>query len=92
MKGDRLTVVLNGKTVLDKAQLPGVPEKGALALQHHGGKNAKFAELEYSANAVGVCDAAVEMAMHHAKTETRGGRPLASSSSMSASRSRMPTM
>jgi hypothetical protein len=45
MKGDRLTVVLNGKTVIDKAQLPGVPEKGALALQHHGGKNAKTGEL-----------------------------------------------
>jgi hypothetical protein len=38
MKGDRLTVVLNGKTVLDKAQLPGVPKTGRLALQHHGGK------------------------------------------------------
>ena len=37
MQGDRLTVALNGKTVLDKAQLPGVPEKGKLALQHHGG-------------------------------------------------------
>jgi len=39
MKGDRLTVVLNGKTVISNAQLPGVPEKGPLALQHHGGKN-----------------------------------------------------
>ena len=38
MKGDRLTVVLNGKTVIENAQLPGVPEKGRLALQHHGGK------------------------------------------------------
>lgn len=45
MKGDRLTVVLNGKTVIDQAQLPGVPEKGPLALQHHGGKNAKTGEL-----------------------------------------------
>jgi hypothetical protein len=36
MKGDRLTVVLNGKTVLDNAQLPGVPKKGPIALQHHG--------------------------------------------------------
>lgn len=41
MKGDRLTVVLNGKTVLDKAQLPGVPETGKLALQHHGGWDEK---------------------------------------------------
>jgi hypothetical protein len=37
MKGDRLTVVNNGQTVLDNAQLPGVPAKGKLALQHHGG-------------------------------------------------------
>jgi hypothetical protein len=36
MKGDRLTVVLNDKTVLDKAQLPGVAKRGKLALQHHG--------------------------------------------------------
>jgi len=38
MKGDRLTVVLNGKTVIENAQLPGVPEKGPFVLQHHGGK------------------------------------------------------
>lgn len=43
MRGDRLTVVLNGKTVIEKAQLPDVPEKGRLALQHHGGfKNGKY--------------------------------------------------
>jgi hypothetical protein len=36
MKGDRLTVVLNGKTVIENAQLPGVPAKGPIALQHHG--------------------------------------------------------
>lgn len=45
MKGDRLTVVLNGKTVIENAQLPGVPEKGRLALQHHGGRNPKTGEL-----------------------------------------------
>jgi hypothetical protein len=38
MKGDRLTVVLNGATVLDNAQLPGVPARGPIALQHHGQK------------------------------------------------------
>ena len=38
MKGDRLTVVLNGITVIENAQLPGVPAKGPLALQHHGQK------------------------------------------------------
>ena len=43
LKGDRLTVVLNGKTVIENAQLPDVPEKGAFALQHHGGfTNGKY--------------------------------------------------
>ena len=37
MKGDRLTVVLNGTTVIENAQLPGVPSEGPIALQHHGG-------------------------------------------------------
>lgn len=36
MKGDRLTVELNGQTVISKAQLPGVPKSGRFALQHHG--------------------------------------------------------
>jgi hypothetical protein len=39
MKGDRLTVVLNGQTVIENAQLPDVPERGPIALQHHGGVN-----------------------------------------------------
>lgn len=38
MKGDRLTVVLNGHTIIENALLPEVPEKGRIALQHHGGK------------------------------------------------------
>ena len=37
MVGDRLTVLLNNKNVLENAHLPDVPEKGRLALQHHGG-------------------------------------------------------
>ncbi len=36
MKGDRLSVELNGKTVLEQAHLPGVPREGPIALQHHG--------------------------------------------------------
>jgi hypothetical protein len=36
LKGDRLTVVLNGHTVIENAQLPGIPESGPIALQHHG--------------------------------------------------------
>lgn len=36
MRGSRLTVVLNGETVIDDAELPGVPSRGPIALQHHG--------------------------------------------------------
>lgn len=36
MKGDRLSVKLNGEEVISDAQLPGVPKDGPIALQHHG--------------------------------------------------------
>lgn len=36
MKGDRLTVDLNGVRVLDNARLPGVNAEGPIALQNHG--------------------------------------------------------
>lgn len=38
VRGDRVTVVLNGVKVIDKAQLPGIAATGPIALQHHGGK------------------------------------------------------
>ena len=37
-KGHRLTVELNGTTVIEQAQLPGLPERGPIGLQHHGTK------------------------------------------------------
>lgn len=36
LKGDRLNVSLNGRTVIENAQLPDIPAKGPLAFQHHG--------------------------------------------------------
>jgi hypothetical protein len=38
MKGDRMTVELNGIPVIENALLPGIPEKGPVGLQHHGSK------------------------------------------------------
>lgn len=35
IKGDRLTVTLNGEEIITQAQLPGIPERGPLALQLH---------------------------------------------------------
>lgn len=36
VKGDRLTVDLNGITVIKNAYLPGLPAEGPVGLQHHG--------------------------------------------------------
>ncbi|MFO8013960.1 MAG: DUF1080 domain-containing protein [Phycisphaerae bacterium] len=49
MKGDRLTVVLNGEEVISGAKLPGVKPSGPIALQHHGNpvefRNIRIKEL-----------------------------------------------
>ena len=36
LKGTRLTVVLNGVTVIENADLPGLQARGPVGLQHHG--------------------------------------------------------
>lgn len=36
LRGDRLSVNLNGKMVVENAPLPGIPARGPFALQHHG--------------------------------------------------------
>jgi hypothetical protein len=36
LRGNAVDVVLNGKQVIDKARLPGLPPSGRLAFQHHG--------------------------------------------------------
>jgi len=38
MRGNTVTVVLNGKTVIPGAHIPDLPPRGPIALQHHGGK------------------------------------------------------
>jgi hypothetical protein len=45
LRGERLTVVLNGKTVIEKTRLPGIPPSGPIGLQHHGGLNKKTGEF-----------------------------------------------
>lgn len=39
VRGNRVSVVLNGQQVLENAELPGLPERGPIGLQHHGGKD-----------------------------------------------------
>lgn len=38
VKGKTVSVTLNGKAVLPGAQLPAIPARGRIGLQHHGGK------------------------------------------------------
>lgn len=38
VRGNTVKVDLNGKTVLPGAEIPNLPERGRIALQHHGGK------------------------------------------------------
>jgi len=39
VRGDRVSVKLNGQQVLDNARLPGIPARGRIGLQHHGSKD-----------------------------------------------------
>jgi hypothetical protein len=38
LRGDRLSVDVNGRRVIENAQLPGIPARGPVVLQHHGAK------------------------------------------------------
>ena len=38
LRGDRVTVHLNGIKVIDNARMPGIPPQGPIGLQHHGAK------------------------------------------------------
>ena len=39
VSGKTVRVALNGKTVISGATIPDLPDRGRIALQHHGGKN-----------------------------------------------------
>jgi len=36
LRGDRMTIVLNGEKVIDTPPLPNLPATGPIGLQHHG--------------------------------------------------------
>ncbi len=43
--GNRVTVMLNNKTVIENAEIPDLAASGPIGLQHHGGVNPKTGEL-----------------------------------------------
>ena len=65
----------NGEVIFENARVPRANVVGEVNAGHQSGSGnaAKFGDLEYAANALGVCEAAVELAMRHAETRTRGG-------------------
>ena len=64
----------NGELIFDNARVPHANIIGEVNGGHRArsGGAVKFGDLELSANAVGVCDAAVEMATHEASTRWPG--------------------
>jgi alkylation response protein AidB-like acyl-CoA dehydrogenase len=68
----------NAELVFENARVPHANMVGQVngGMKVRSGAAAEFGDFELAANALGVCDAACEYAMRHAKTERRGGKPL----------------
>ncbi|MBT3201202.1 MAG: DUF1080 domain-containing protein [Phycisphaerales bacterium] len=49
---DRVTAVLNGKTVLKNALMPGIPDQGPIVFQHHGGPIGKTGKFQPASSLV----------------------------------------
>ena len=52
VKGERITVVNNGITVIDNAFYPGLNVRGPIGLQHHGGVNPETGKLKGASSLV----------------------------------------
>ena len=68
----------NAELFFEDVRVPDSNRLGAIhgAHQKHGGKNSKFSDMEYAANALGICDAAIEMATAHGRTHRQSGKRL----------------
>ncbi len=74
----------NGEMIFEDARVPHANVVGEVngAVRKTGGRGGDttggdiFGDLELSANALGVCDDACEMALSFARTATQGGKPL----------------
>jgi len=68
----------NAELVFENARVPHANVVGQVngGMKVRSGTAAEFGDFELAANALGVCDAACEYAMRHAKRERRGGKIL----------------
>jgi len=66
----------NAELIFENARVPDANRVGEVngGNRTRGGKVARFGDLEYAANAVGVCDDAVEAAMQYGRKERLAGR------------------
>jgi alkylation response protein AidB-like acyl-CoA dehydrogenase len=69
----------NGEMIFENARVPHANVVGEVnaAARTREADLSEFGEIELAANALGVCDAAVEFAMQHARTHREGGIPMA---------------
>lgn len=68
----------NAELFFENVRVPDSNRLGAIngAHKRHGGKNSRFGDMEYAANALGICDAAVEMTTLLGRTRRQAGKPL----------------
>jgi acyl-CoA dehydrogenase len=68
----------NAELYFENVRVPDSNRLGAINGAHkkHDGKNSRFGDLEYAANALGICDAAVGMATAHGRTQRQRGKRL----------------
>jgi alkylation response protein AidB-like acyl-CoA dehydrogenase len=68
----------NAELFFENVRVPDSNRLGPLNGAHkkHGGKNSRFGDLEYAANALGLCDAAIEMATTQGRSRRQGGKQL----------------
>jgi alkylation response protein AidB-like acyl-CoA dehydrogenase len=68
----------NAELFFENVRIADSNRLGAINGAHkkHGGKNSKFGDLEYAANALGICDAAIEMATAYGRTHKQSGKRL----------------
>jgi alkylation response protein AidB-like acyl-CoA dehydrogenase len=68
----------NAELIFEDARVPHANVVGEVngGMRVRSGASREFSDFELAANALGVCDAACEYAMAHAKRERRAGKPL----------------
>lgn len=68
----------NAELFFENVRVPDSDRLGQLNGAHkkHGGKNSKFGDIEYAANALGLCDAAIDMSTSQGRTHRQGGKRL----------------